>query len=89
MAGFAIYVSVLALALRREHIRVARFAGLVARELDRMGCDLIESIATIVPVLAETLRHHVASYDKKDDEGEHEKSSKPKKMPCILEHCSS
>lgn len=85
VAGFAIYVRVLAISLLLEHVGMAGFAGFVAGEIDRPGCDFRERVAAIVSVFAETLRHQKASEDQKQEYAGSEHSCQPEKMSRISE----
>ena len=90
VAGLAVHMCVLAVALHIQDIGMARLAGLMTGELHRSRSNFTDSGATVVPILAKAWWNHEVSNNKKDDKGENEQSRESEKMPGILEctHCS-
>ena len=90
VAGLAVHMRVLALALHIQDIGMARLASLMTGELHGSSRDLANGIATIVTVLPEALWNNVTSDYEKDHESENEESRESEEMPGILEsaHCS-
>ena len=58
VAGFAVHMRMLALALHIEDVGVAGFACLVAGELHRTGRNLADCSAAVVAILSEALWNH-------------------------------
>jgi hypothetical protein len=84
MAGFAVHMRMLALALCVGYVTVAGLAGLVSGKLHRSSTDLSDGVAAVVPILPKALGNHVASDHKKDNESEDEQSRETKQMPGIF-----
>ena len=76
VAGFAIHMRMLALALQIEDIGMAGLASLVTGKFHRSGRNLANGIAAIVTVLSEALWNDVTSNHEKDHESENEESRK-------------
>ncbi len=89
VAGFAIHVRVLAIFFLLEHVGMAGFAGFVAGEIDRPGCDFRKGIAPVVSVFAETFRHQKASEDQEQEYAGSEHSCQSEKMSRISEGAHS
>ena len=72
VAGFAVYVRMLAVLLYVQYVRVAGLAGLVPRELYRVSGNITNGRAAIVPILTKGLRDNKTSYHQKQQKGEYE-----------------
>jgi hypothetical protein len=86
MAGFAIHVRVLALALLVGNIRMAGFAGLVSGKLCRVRRNFTDGGGPIVTVLPKARWDHEVADHQEHDECEDKKPRKPEQMACILEN---
>ncbi len=85
MTGLAIHVRVLAVLLLFEDVGMAGFARLVPGEVHRPSRDFRQSIAPIVPILAETFWDQKSAEDQKQENARDEDSCQSKKMSRILE----
>jgi len=72
VAGFAVYVRMLAHVLLLRHIRVTSLAGLVPRKLGRMLGNLAHRRSAIVPILSKAFWDDEMARHKEDQKREDE-----------------
>jgi len=72
VAGFAVYMRMLAVLLHVQNVRVAGLAGLVTRELYRVSGNITNGRAAIVTILPKGLGDNKPSYHQKQQKGEYE-----------------
>jgi hypothetical protein len=87
VAGFTIYVGVLAGGLHGDDVAVAVFAGGVSGVNGLACCDLCEGVSAIVSVLAEAVRNKICTESDEDENAGYEYDGKPQEVLRILEFC--
>jgi hypothetical protein len=85
VAGFAVDVGMLAGFFGFEYVGVAGLTGLMAGKLDWARCYVVESVATIVSVLAEAPGDDEPADAEEGEEGDDEECGKAEEVSCIVE----
>ena len=80
MAGFAVHMSMLAVALRVGDIGMAGLAGLVTSVVNGPGGQFVERVAAIMPILAEGLGNQRSAYGEEPEDTGEENSGQPEEM---------
>jgi hypothetical protein len=68
-----------------NNIAVTHFACLMAGKLDRPSREILERVATVMPILAEAFGHNDGAQGKDGSGTDDEEGCKSEQMSCVLE----